>query len=207
MKKGTPSPADLEAGQLPYRKRDMDDEGSEGEFLLKVGTGEEFLITEGMIRAYPYLKDPEARLTVNFSDIYLILCGYSLQHISEDLFKDKARLSIFRTNVLDFGIQLSTDEILMIQKDELDELKTISDYVRDKGSKKYAKFRDSNKTIEFMTEMRDSFASLFEKISPDHILDLLQVGKIKELVLKNWSTKQENSVILFTKQFVTKFFR
>jgi hypothetical protein len=197
--------------QLPtFRKRDMDEEGTVDEFILRLGDGKEYLITERMWKDHPYLKDPEARLTRNFEDIYLILCGYSIQHLSEELFKDKARLSVFRTNALDFDIKLTDEDILLIQKDEHDELKVICDYVRSKGSgwgNKIAAFSQRREVRSFLTDLRDSFSNLFEKISPDHILDLLEAGKAKELVIKNWSSAMENSVLLFVKKFTERFFR
>lgn len=194
----------------PYRKRDMDEPGTESEFWLKLGDGKEYLITEKMAREYPYVADPEARLTRNFDDVYLILQGYSIAHFGDDLLKDKARLSIFRTNVLDFGIKLSDDDILMIQKDELDELATIAEYVKSKGTgwgNRMAAFSGQRKTRGFLAELRESFADLYDKMSPDHILDLLEAGKVKELVLKNWSTANENSVLMFVKRFTERFFR
>ncbi len=190
-----------------HKKKDMDDPDTTGDFWLKLGDGKEYLITEKMVSEHPYLKDPEARLTRNFDDVYLILCGYSIQHLEKELFDNKARLAIFRTNCLDFNISLTDDEIMMIQKEELDEIQKIVDYVRSKGSNKYASFSQRREVRSFLAELRDGFSNLFDKISPDHILDLLEAGKSKELVVKNWSTSVENSVLLFVKKFTDKFFQ
>lgn len=197
-------------GAQPLKKRDMDDPGFESEFTLKLGDGKEYLITEGMVRDHPYLKDPECRLTRCFEDIYLLLCGYSIQHLEKELFENKSRLAIFRTNCLDFEIKLSDEDILLIQKEELEELQIICDYVKSKGSgwgNKMAAFSQRRETRAFLSELRESFSSLFEKISPDHILDLLEAGAAKSLVIKNWSSSMENSVLLFVKKFSEKFFR
>ncbi len=197
-------------GSQPLKKRDMDDPGSVGEFTLKLGDGKEYLITERMAREHPYLLDPECRLTRCFDDIYTLLCGYSIQHLEKELFDDKSRLAIFRTNCLDYQIQLSDEDILLIQKEELEELQLICDYVKSKGSgwgNKMAAFSQRRETRTFLSELRESFSGLFEKISPDHILDLLEAGSAKSLVIKNWSSSMENSVLLFVKKFSEKFFR
>lgn len=189
------------------KKGDVDDDDITNDFMLELGDGKKYLISNKMAEQHPYLKDPECRFTAYFEDIYLLLCGYSIQHLSKELFNDKARLAIFRTNCLDFNIVLNEDTILLVQKDEFDELQRISDYVRGKGSNKYASFSTRRETRSFLAELRDSFSDLFETISPDHILDLLESGDVKKLVVKNWSTKSENSILLFVKRFVDKFFR
>lgn len=206
MSKLPPPPLAMQA----IRKEKMDEEGTSLEYMLRLGDGKEYLITEGMQQKYPYVKNPEARLTRNFEDIYTLLCGYSLQHLDSKLFEDEGRLAIFRTNCLDFGIQLSPDEILMLQKKEFDEIKQISDYIQSKrglfeGNK--VVFSGKQKTRDFICDLRESFSNLFTKISPDHILDLLECGRVKDLVVKNWSTDVENSILLFVKKFTDKFFR
>lgn len=195
---------------LAIRKTAMDRPGDEGEFQLVVGTGKSFLITEIMVEKYPYLLNPEARLTLNFDDIYTLLCGYSIPHLDKALFVDKARLAIFRTNVLEFGIPLTDSEILMIQKDEFDEIKVISDYVISKGSgwrNQNATFSNKRKVKMFLTNLGVSFTSLFKLINPHDILDMLESGLVKDLVIKNWSLHAENSVLVFMKEFCDTFFR
>jgi len=204
----TPQASDLEHGVA--RKSRVDLPGSSGEVMLILGDGRSFLLSECMIRDHPYCVDPEARFTKYFDDIYTLLCGYTIQHLDQKIFEDKARLAVFRTNCLDFDIKLSPDEILLLQKEELSKFQKIADYIESKRglfSRGEAVFSGRLKTIELVSELRESFSSLYEKIDPQHLIDMLEVGKVKELVVKNWGSKVENSVMLFVDKFVDKFFQ
>lgn len=172
--------------------------------VVSVKIGEKtYDFSKEMVKKYPKLLDPSARYTLGFDAVLPLIYEYPATCIPPSLLDDQAERELFLSNLNFFEIPISPEVILHLSQPQIKEVRQASEYVRRHSAKKKCTFTQRRAVRDFCRDAEKAFCSLYNDIKPLDIVEMLDEGRVEDLVIHDF--KGKNVVMTFVKSFLKKF--
>lgn len=194
---------------LPLQREDVQPhpESSSTENLRIEIAGKFYDFSREMVNKYPKLQDPAARYTLGFDSILPLIYDYPASCIPPSLIDEPHEKTLFLSNCEFFGISLSDDVILHLNKETKKDLEKCQSFIEEEvGRKGRNKIRFSiRKDIRvWARELENASQEIYQGLKPIEIIEMMEEGSLDILALHDW--KYKNCVRGFVKLFMEKFF-
>jgi hypothetical protein len=176
------------------------------QFTLELMDGKKYKFSKLIVDKYPKLLHPDAAYTLHFEAILPLLLGYPPSCIPETMLDDRSEKELFLSNCEFFNITLTDDVILHLSSECVKKVSECVDFVKKEAGKKgeeKLRFCLRKDVAKFCSETEKAFKDIYSDIKPIEIVQKLELGEVKDLVLHDWRSK--NAVIPFINKFI-KFF-
>lgn len=168
--------------------------------------GKKYDFSDEMIRKYPKLLDAACKYTINFDAILPLIYDYPPSCIPQGLLDEDSEKEIFLSNCEFFGIQLSSEVILHLNKKTKEELSECQEFIEKqagKKGKKKVRFSLKKDVQNWCYQIQGASKELYDGLKPLEILQMLEAGSLDILAIHDFRGK--NCVRSFLRLFMEKF--
>lgn len=176
-------------------------------FVLELMDGKKYKFSQDIVDKYPKLKDKAAPYTLSFEAILPLLLDYPASCIPKSLIDERHEKELFLSNCEFFGISLDESVILHLSGESEKKITECCEFVERQAGKKgkdKVRFSLRKDVRRFCSKVEGALKCLYSEIKPIEIIEKLELGEVKELVLWDWKSK--NAVLPFIDSFMKEFF-